>query len=118
MKLLLVFGILPLLTFSCRKVETNPKQTCYKGRFVAEGCWPVIQVLDPLSKSIPTVQYGAYEHTIGTGSIPERYKNGQPFYFIISHIDSNKIYLTYCSPTKYLVEISNFSDSACAHIVK
>lgn len=113
MKFLWLLLLLPLLNISCQKDQPNDKQTCYMGRYVGEGCWPVVQVLKPLDGSIPTGLYGSYEHSVGTGILPEKYKDGKPFYFTINQIDSNSIYLTYCIPTKYLIAISSFSDSAC-----
>lgn len=114
MKRLLVLGLLPLLIFSCQKVETNEKQTCFKGRFVAEGCLPVIQVLDSLNESIPTTQYGIYERAIGVRNLPEQYKDGHSFYFAISYIDSNMIFTANCLRTRYFVEISSISDTPCS----
>jgi hypothetical protein len=117
MKSLLIFLLLSLLFLSCEKSKTNAKQTCFKGRYVGTGCWPVIQLLEPLDGSLPTALYGfhdtLYEHTFGTGEIPEQYKDGRPFYFTVTDIDSNIIYQTYCTPTKYVVVIGSFSDSAC-----
>jgi hypothetical protein len=112
MKPVLIFLLLSVFMFSCKKSRVNTQQTCYKGRYVGEGCWPVIQLLEPLYESVPTAQYGSYKHVVGTGVLPERYKNGTVFYFTIQQIDSNKIYLTYCAPTKYFVTITPF-DSAC-----
>jgi hypothetical protein len=63
MKFLLLPGLLPLLFLSCEKGKANTKQTCYKVRFVAEGCWTVIQLLEPLDEGLPTAQYSGYEHT-------------------------------------------------------
>jgi hypothetical protein len=44
--------------------------------------------------------------------VPERYKNGEPFYFTVKRIDSNKLYLTWCVPSKYFIEIESFSDTS------
>ena len=113
MKTLLTFLLLSLLTLSCEKDQTNQRETCYKGRYIGEGCWPVIQLLEPFDGSIPRSQYGVYEQAVSTESLPDKYKDGKPFYFTISKVDSNRIYLTYCIPTKYFITISNLSNSAC-----
>lgn len=113
---ILLFIIATFIFVSCKR-EVTAKQTCYKGRFVAEGCWSVIQVMEPLN-DLPTSGYGEYEHTFGTVGLPEQYKNGEPFYFHVNSVDSNKIYMTYCLPTKYVAEISNISDHPCDEIEK
>jgi len=112
MKPILTMLLFSLIMFSCRKSQLNLQQTCFKGRYVGEGCWPVIQLLEPVEGSVPTTSYGIYEHAVGTGLLPEKYKDGKPFYFTVHQIDSNKIYQTYCIPTKYLIDITP-SDSAC-----
>ncbi len=117
---------LPILSFlvfifllSCEKPETKRNQTCCKGRYIETGCWPVIQLLDhPADVNIPTGRYGDYEHAFGTGDIPEQYKDGRTFYFTVTSIDSNRIYMTYCLPTRYFIGIGAFSDSACDQITK
>lgn len=113
MKYLPVLVLLTFLVFACKKETGTGQQTCYKGRYVGEGCWPVIQILEPLDESVPTAQYGVYDHSIGIGILPEQFKDGKPFYFTISQVDSNKLYLTYCMPTKYFAVLSNLSFSAC-----
>src|SRR4051812_1172129 len=107
MKVLLSIMLLSLLFVACEKDKTSAMQSCYKGRFIGEGCWTVIQLLEPSNGSLPTSTYGNYDHTFGTANVPEKYKNGQPFYFTVNKVDSNKIYLTYCLPTKYIFEIEN-----------
>jgi hypothetical protein len=113
MKYLPILLLITLFVFACKKETTSRQQTCWKGKYIGEGCWPVIQILDPVDESVHTAQFGVYDHTIGTGSLPDRFKDGNPFYFTISKVDSNKIYLTYCLPTKYFVVLNNLSDSAC-----
>ena len=119
---ILLFVLLLLFLFSCTKADITTKQTCFKGRFIAEGCWTVVQLLEPIDESLPTAQYATqdevYEHTFGTGSLPDKYKNGQPFYFTVNHIDSNIIYETYCLPTKYVASIDSISDVPCGQVEK
>jgi len=108
---LLTVLLLAVLVLSCQRSQDTDQQICYYGRYVGQGCWPVIQLLKPV-EGIPTTQYGNFEHSIGTGLLPEKYMDGKPFYFTINQIDSNKIYPTYCIPTKYILDITP-SDSAC-----
>lgn len=110
---ILFSAIVALFSISCNK-EAHENQNCYKGRFVGDGCWAVIEVLETQNDNLPTSQYGEYEHTFGTMNLPEQYKNGKPFYFRVNVVDSNKIYLTYCIPTKYVAEISELSDQPCS----
>jgi hypothetical protein len=114
MKYLTIVLLITFLIYGCQKEGRARHTTCYKGRYVGAGCWSVLQLLEPLDGSLPTAPYGVYENTVGTGSLPERFKDGKPFYFTVSQVDSNKIYLTYCMPTKYFITLSTFSDSACA----
>ncbi len=113
MKFLVLLTVLPLLFLSCHKGKTNTKQTCYKGRFVAEGCWTVIQLLEPLHGGLPTSRYDLYENAFGTGNVPKQYKDGQPFYFTVNRVDSNITYTLHCTPTKYIAEIDSFSNTSC-----
>lgn len=114
MKFLLILLFLSSFLFACTKSKSDIKQTCYKGRYIDSGCWSVVQLLEPLDERLPTAQYRTYVHAFGTGAIPKQYKNGQPFYFTVIHIDSNVIHTDECIPTKYVVEIGSFSDSACS----
>ena len=113
MKSLTAFAILTFILASCTKVEDVTTSNCLKGRFVTSGCWPVIELLEPMDGRLPTARYGTIEHSFGIENLPEKYKNGVPFYFTVRRIDSNKKYLTYCVPTKYFIEIESYSDTPC-----
>jgi hypothetical protein len=64
-----------------------------------------MKACQPLNTPSMNILFGA--------AIPEKYKDGQPFYFTINRIDSNPVYLAYCTPTKYVAEINSFSDNPC-----
>lgn len=114
MRILPLFVIFPAIFLSCEKEGTNLKEICFKGRYVATGCTDVVQLLEPLDHRLPVAEYWGYEHAFGTPDIPAIYKTGEPFYFKIKKIDSVKLYLTYCTPTKYYIEIEDLSSSPCA----
>ena len=109
MKHLFTLLLLSIFNLSCQKDQVKQKEGSYKARYVGESCWVVLELLEPLDGSIPTEQYENYKYAIGTGPIPQNYKDGTPFYFTVNKIDSNRAYLTYCIPTKYYIEITNLS---------
>ena len=117
-KMFIALLLVCILLSACDKETNNPQTSisniCFKGRYLGKGCWPVIQILEPVFKDTRWQNRDSiYKNVAGVGVLPEKYKDGKPFYFKISSIDSNMIYLTYCSPTKYLVVINTYSDSAC-----
>ncbi len=112
-----MFLAICFLNFSCSKQENNLAKTCFKGRYVGEGCWSVIQIIEPLDARFNVSKWvdrdSIYEHSVGVGPLPDKYKNGAPFYFTISSIDSNQITTAYCSIPKYSIGLNFYSDSAC-----
>ena len=116
MKSWLSLILIPLLFGSCEKGVKTTKSTCFKGRYIAKGCWTVIQLLEPLDASLPTSPYGQYENAFGSGDLPDKFKDGQPFYFTVNHVDSNMTVLDYCTPTKYSAAIDNLSATPCSQL--
>lgn len=105
------------LNFGCSKQETDLKKTCFKGKYIGEGCWPVIQIIEPLDSKFKDSKWlykdSIYEHAVGTGPLPDKYKDGKAFYFTINSIDSNQITTANCSIPKYSIGLNSYSDSAC-----
>jgi hypothetical protein len=73
--------------------------------------------LEPLFPGFKDSKWGnrdsIYEYSAGIGSLPDKYKNGNPFYFTVSNIDSNLVHTMNCSIPKYYVAINTYSDSGC-----
>lgn len=109
-----VAAIVSFTTFGCSK---DNQKTVFKAKFIGQGCTPVIQILEPLDKKFkePAWVYldSAYSYCVATGAFPEKYKNGQPFYFTIKAVKETKDLdkLEYCTYPKYIVDIENFSDT-------
>jgi hypothetical protein len=114
-------ALLVLLSFnflSCDKETTDValEKICFKARYVATGCWPVIQLLDNVDR-LPVEQYGNFEYAIGAGGLPDAFRNGAPFYFRAKNVRDKMLYLTYCVPTQYMVEIGSISPNPCGLII-
>jgi hypothetical protein len=118
MKPLFSVCIICLVLFSCEKQDSS--SPVFKAKYLGKGCWPVIQILEPLDarfaeqKWYDAVTDSMYSNCVGAGEVPEKYQNGRPFYFTIRTITQDLPYLTYCSPTKYLIGIEIISDTSFA----
>lgn len=110
--------MLVLFCCSCSKKENNSNPSlCFKGKYVGQGCWPVIQILEPLDGRFKDSSWGTstiiYNNTVGVGTLHDRYKDGAPFYFTISKVDSNIVHTANCSVPKYYIVIDTYSDNTC-----
>lgn len=117
MKLLLLTIVLISFISGCNKTQENIAPTCFKGKYIGNGCWPVIQILEPIDKKLKESRWETdtmqYDYAVGTGALPDKYKDSNPFYFTISGIDSNIVHTANCSIPKFTISINTFSDSAC-----
>ncbi len=122
MKILFVISILLGFCCSCSKSNDNLSKVCYKGKYVGEGCWPVIQIIKPLDDKFKNSTWGTstviYNNAVGVGLLPDKYKDGTPFYFTISKIDSNIVHTDNCTVPKYSIAINNYTDSLCNNLNK
>ena len=73
------------------RVAEENTEGCFSGRVAAGECWPVIKLLGRLDQSLPTSLFASFEHNVCIDSVPEKYKNGEPFYFTVKSIDLNKL---------------------------
>ena len=118
-------GILIFCSFACSKQQADYLSTdlvmtrCFKAKFVGDGCWPVIQVLNGtgfmLNSKWQAMAAGSkqYDSTVTVTSLPDRFKDGHTFYFTVSKVDSDIVHVMNCNTPKYVLEISKFSDSSC-----
>ncbi len=117
MKLLFVTILVIFFCCSCNKTQDDINLTCFKGKFIGEGCWPVIQIIEPIDERFKNSRWGTsttiYDYSVGVGTLPDKYKDGNPFYFTISKIDSNMVHTANCSAPQYYIVINTYSDSAC-----
>jgi len=117
MKSLVVITLLIFFSFSCSKTQNTIISTCFKGQFIGEGCWPVIQIIEPIDERFKDSRWGTsttiYDYSVEVGTLPDKYKDGKPFYFTISKIDSNMVHTANCSTPQYFIVINTYSDSAC-----
>jgi len=114
--------LVSMFLFACDKEnsgneQTNENKTCFKGRYVGEGCWPIIQALEPFDTRFNNSQWqnrdSVYEHCVGTGSLPEKYKDGRPFYFTVDSLLSDPVHTMHCNTATYFAVIKSYSDNAC-----
>jgi hypothetical protein len=112
--LFLLAAIVSFTFFGCNK---DSQKTVFKAKYIGQDCAPVIQILEPLDKKFKESDY-LYRSTecnycVATGTFPEEYKNGQPFYFTIKLIKETKDFdkLENCAYPKYIIDIENFSDT-------
>lgn len=114
----LLVSVIAISLFACNK---ESRDIVFKGKYLANGCWPVIQILDPLDERFkePEWQYldSSYKYCTGTGLLADRYKNGQPFNFTIKSIrEGGSIPVTTnCSYPKYIIDIEIISDTSSAN---
>lgn len=118
MKMLSVLFLLACILFlSCGKDQAGAEKVCYKGRYVGDGCWSIIQVLEPFNLPVAGTQWqnkdSTYRNVFGTGEIPEKYKDGKPFYFIIDSIAADPFHTMHCNTAGYVAAINSYSDSNC-----
>ena len=127
MRTLALVAICIFCAVSCAKqqdeyIATDPViTTCFKGKFVGDGCWPVIQVLNGkgfmLNSKWQAMTAGArqFDSTVTVTNLPEKYRDGNMFYFTVSRVDSNIVHVMNCNTPKYVLEIVRFSDSSCIY---
>ncbi|HRP55733.1 hypothetical protein [Agriterribacter sp.] len=117
MKILLIFlvAVVCLAGFACNK---ESHKTVFKGKYMAKSCWPVIQILEPLDEKFKEPKWydvisdSSYNYCVGVGEVPEKYRDGKPFYFTIKSITRDPPSLAYCIPTKYIIGIATYSDTS------
>lgn len=114
---MLAMLILIFVCFGCEKNNTDSSSICFKGKYLGEGCWTVIQIIEPIDARFTKSTWGTvdttYKHAVGIRSLPDNYKSGKPFYFTISSIDSNLVHTANCSIPQYTIGINAFSDTQC-----
>ena len=117
MNFFLAILTLIFVCFGCKKNEINSTATCFKGKYLGQGCWTVIQIVQPVDGRFVKSTWGTvdtmYKYAVGVKGLPDNYKNGKSFYFTISSIDSNLIHTANCTIPQYAIGISTFSDTQC-----
>ncbi|MBE7173480.1 MAG: hypothetical protein INR73_23100 [Williamsia sp.] len=103
---------------SCAKDQTGASKSCYKGRYIGSGCWPIVQVLESLDADFAKSHWqdrdSVYKNVFGVGYIPEKYKDGRSFYFTIDSVLQNPVHTMNCNTAGYFAVIKWYSDSSCA----
>ena len=117
MKLLFVTILVIFFCCSCNKTQDDINLTSFKSKFIVERCRPVIQIIEPIDERFKNSRWGTsttiYDYSVGVGTLPDKYKDSNPFYFTISKIDSNIVHTANCSAPQYYIVINTYSDSAC-----
>jgi hypothetical protein len=117
--ILILIVLLSFTSLSCDKEKTDidlKKYFCFKARYVATGCWPVIQLLEHDGR-LPLQQYGNFQNALGVGNLPDSFKNGATFYFRVKRIYNQMVVQTFCSSTTNLVEMKSISSNPCSLII-
>ena len=118
--------VIALFTISCSKDKTKAqddfKNICFQGRYIGKDCSDVVQIISPVGKlnlknsswarNDSTSNYVEFENVIGT-QLPDKYKDGNPFYFHINFIGPLGIHTMNCAGPLNVAELVNLSRTPC-----
>lgn len=116
--ILMLASVLTITLFSCCKESRRESQNkVFKGKYIANGCWPVMQIMEPLNEKFkdPAWLYGdsSYNYCVTSMEVTKKYQTGEPFRFKILEIKEtiDLPSLHYCTSPKYMAVIEILPDT-------